>query len=57
MEHQTKIDKLRGILNYIDLRLGEFYLRGFYKDNPTRKEIYFILKDVKRVLSETKDNN
>ena len=56
MTQEDKIHQLRAMLTYIDMRVGEFYNKGLYNNNPTRKELYFILKDIKKTLETTKNN-
>lgn len=56
MTQEEKIYQLRAMLTYIHMRVGEFYNKGLYNNNPTRKELFFILKDVKKTLESTENN-
>jgi len=53
MTQEEKIYQLRALLSYINMRVGEFYSMGLYNNNPTRKELFFILKDIKKTLEQT----
>jgi hypothetical protein len=55
MTQEEKIHELSSMLAYAQLRLEEFYNMGLYSNNPTRKEIFFLIKDSKKVLDRVKD--
>lgn len=55
MSNEEKYLELRSMLNFVNMRLGEFYNRGFYNDNPTRKEIFYIVKETAKVLQKTSE--
>lgn len=53
MTNEEKYLELRSMVNFINMRLSEFYNRGFYKDNPTRKELFYMIKETAKVLEKT----
>lgn len=56
MTKEDKIIELSSMLSYTQMRLEEFYNKGFYSDNPTRKELFYIIKEAKRTLSKVREN-
>lgn len=56
MTQDDKIMELTAMLAFMHMRLQEFYNKGLYNNNPTRKEIFFMIKDAKRTLEHTKSH-
>lgn len=56
MTQEDKIIELSSTLAYIHMRLGEFYNKGLYNSHPTRKELFFIIKEAKKALDTIKSN-
>jgi hypothetical protein len=55
MTQEEKFLELRSMVNFINMRLGEFYNRGFFNGNPTRKEIFYMVKETAKVLQKTSE--
>ena len=55
MTDEQKYIELKTMVNYVNMRLGEFYNRGLYNDNPTRKEIFYMIKETAKVLQKTSE--
>lgn len=56
MTQEDKIIELSSMLAFINMRLGEFYNKGLYNNHPTRKEIFFIIKESKKTLDNIRAN-
>ena len=54
MTQEDKIIELSSMLAFIHMRLGEFYNKGLYNNNPTRKELFFIIKEAKLTLDKVR---
>ena len=53
MTSEDKYIELRSMVNFVNMRLSDFYNKGLYNDNPTRKEIFFIIKETAKILQKT----
>lgn len=56
MTQEDKIMELTSMVAFMHMRLQEFYNKGLYNNNPTRKEIFFMLKEAKRTLDNVRSN-
>jgi hypothetical protein len=56
MTQEDKIIELSSMVAFMHMRLEEFYNKGLYNNNPTRKEIFFMLKESKRILDKIRCN-
>lgn len=54
MTQEDKIIELSCMLAFIHMRLGEFYNKGLYNNNPTRKELFFMIKEAKLTLDKVR---
>ena len=56
MTQEDKIIELSSMVAFMHMRLQEFYNKGLYNNNPTRKEIWFMLQESKRTLDKVRSN-
>lgn len=56
MTQEDKIIELSSMLAYIHMRLGEFYNKGLFNNSPTRKELFFIVKESKKTLDKVRES-
>jgi hypothetical protein len=56
MTQEDKIMELSSMLAFIHMRLGEFYNKGLYNNHPTRKELFFIIKEAKQTLDKVRNS-
>ena len=54
MTQEDKIIELTSMLSFVQMRLEEFYNKGLYNNNPTRKELFFIIKEAKKTLQSVR---